>query len=634
MNHIKKILGYLTAGVMLFMIPASCEQDPLDRESVSSFTEESVFEDINLTKSYLGTCYNNIGHSANNVLGLTQDLLSSATDETLCIHRPGAIPFVKGTLSPSELGHFGSNWWYGWLEWNTLYDNIKNVNVLLANIDDVPTETAKEEELKERIKAEAYWIRAFDYTNLLRTYGGVILMEEPFDLGEDFKEHTRSSIAETRDFILSDIEKAIEGLPEKDGIEQGRATKGAAAALKVRLLTFCASDLVNGGYAPDNPLVSFQEGTQQERWEAAQKAAKDFIDGEFGNYGLVGNTQDPPEDMSKEQIQEYATNFHNIFLQKGTWNEDIIWGVQYREDKGNTASPNLWYGPNGYHNWGNNNPTERTVRWFEMADGSEFDWTSPEGVDDETLREATASDLENNPYLDPYYRREPRFYATVLYHGAPWQERPGDVEAPDTIQTGYFVDPGGDYTNDDDITAGVDTRQGPTEAWNGTKTGYYLKKFLDPEIQGQYNDNEQTWPEFRYAEIVLDYAEASIEVGDIQDGIEALNMVRNRAGLPDRPTEVGKDQAREFVRHERKVEFYGEGKRWFDIRRWMIADEVIRDVHIMDIFEWKDGSRMRWQWSVSTIQDDREWKDAAYWMPIAIEEMNRAPQLEQNPGYN
>ncbi|MCF8336116.1 MAG: RagB/SusD family nutrient uptake outer membrane protein [Bacteroidales bacterium] len=633
MNHIQKILGYLTVGVMLFMIPTSCEQDPLDRESVSSFTEKSVFEDINLTKSYLGTCYNDMGAPegwwGNNVLGLTEDLLSSATDECLCIHRPGPIVFVKGTMSPSQLGHWGSNR-YGWLNWNSLYDNIKNVNVLLANIDDVPAETQQEEDLKARMKAEAYFIRAFDYTNLLRTFGGVILLDEPFELGEEFSDIKRSSIAKTRDFILSDIEKAIAGLPQKGGIEQGRATQGAAAALKVRLLTFCASDLVNGGYAADNPLVSFQEGSQQQRWEAAQTAAKNFIDGEYGDYSLTGTTEDPPEDMTKEQIWEYANKFHSVFLQKGAWNDDIIWGIQYRQDKGNYASPNQWFGPNGYHNWGNNNPTEPSVRDFEMADGSEFDWDAPASVDNETVREATASELESNPYLDPYYRREPRFYATVLYHGAPWQERP--AEGPDTVQTGYFVEAGADHTNDDALTAGMDTRQGEIEAWNGTKTGYYLKKFLDPEIQGQYNSNEQTWPEFRYAEMLLDYAEASIEVGDIQDGIEALNKVRNRAGLPDRSTGVSQDQAREFVRHERKVEFFGEGKRWFDIRRWMIAEDVINDVHKIDIYEWEDG-KMRWEWAQDKIQDDREWKDAAYWVPIAIEEMNRAPQLTQNPNY-
>lgn len=624
MNHIKKILGYLTVGVMLFVMPTSCE-DPLDRESVSSFTEETVFDDMDLTQSYLENCYQNIGAGWNR-MGLTEDLLSSATDELLCIHRPGPYVFVQGTMSPSQLGHWGGGR-FGWLNWDYLYDNIKNVNVFLANVDDVPTETTQDEELKARMKAEAYFIRAFDYINLLRTYGGAVLMEEPFKLGEDFSGYTRSSIAETRDFILADLEKAINGLPNKDEMDQGRATKGAAAALKVRLLTFCASDLVNGGYASSNPLVSFQEGSQQQRWEAARDAAEEFYTGQYSDiYSLTGTTDDPPADMSEAQIQEYANNYHSIFLQDGEWNDDIIWGIQYHQEKGNTIQANLWYGPNGYHNWGNNNPQEHFVREFEMADGSEFDWDAPASVDDEYVREASASELENNPNLNPYNGREPRFYASVLYHNAPWQSRPN---YPDAVQSGYLIDEEGD------TTAGVDTRQAETEAWNGTKTGYYFKKLMDPEVIGQYNNNQQTWPEIRYAEMLLDYAEASIELGgatNISNGIEALNMVRNRAGLPDRPTGVDQEQAREFYRHERKIEFFGEGKRWFDIRRWMIAEDVIKDVHKIDVYEWADGS-MKWEWDVSTIVDDREWKDAAYWVPIALEEINRAPQLENNPGY-
>ena len=107
------------------------------------------------------------------------------------------------------------------------------------------------------------------------------------------------------------------------------------------------------------------------------------------------------------------------------------------------------------------------------------------------------------------YGREPRFYATVLFHGAPWQPRPSDAAAFDPfnkVQTGHF------YNADGTVKAfGVDTRQGLIESWNGTKNGYYLKKFMDPQTVGQYYRNTNTWVEFRYAEILLNYAEACIE---------------------------------------------------------------------------------------------------------------------------
>ena len=486
--------------------------------------------------------------------------------------------------------------------------------------------------MKKQIKAEAYFLRAYCYTQLLRGHGGVILIDEPPELGGDYSGIERSSLADTRDFILSDIEKAINGLPKKGNIQQGDATQGAAAALKVRLLTFCASDLVNGGYEPGNPLVSFQEGSQSERWKAVRDAAKNFIDGNYGDYNLTGTTQDPPENMTQEQIWEYANNFHSIFLQKSAWNDEVIWGIQFTQESPwpNYASINLRAGPNGYYLYGTRNPQERFVRKFEMADGTEFDWDGPPSVNNETVREATASELENNPLLNPYNGREPRFYASIMYHGAPWpQKRPEDINAPDTIQSGYFVKEGGDYTNDEDLSPGVDTRQGPVYEWNGTKTGYYIRKLLDPEIDGRYENNVQTWIEMRYAEILLDYAEACIELDEIQKGLEALNRVRNRAGLPDRVIS-NQNEAREFVRHERNVEFFAEGHRWYDIRRWMIADEVLQDVHKMNVYEWENG-KMRFEWKKDIIVMERNWNEQ-WWLPLQHEELNRAPQLEQNPG--
>ncbi|MBY5959561.1 RagB/SusD family nutrient uptake outer membrane protein [Membranicola marinus] len=620
----KKLITSITFLLLLGGL-FSCE-DILDQQAVDSFNEESVFQDINLVDAYLGRCYDYIGGDNNQVLGLREDLLSSATDETLCIHRPGGYTFVKGTLSPDDMGHFG-NWRFSFLQWDPLYQNIKNVNVLLANIDKTPIETPNDQALLDRMKAEAHFIRAFDYTNLFRSYGGLILIDKPFELGEDFLEAKRSGVDETLDFILADIEKAIAGLPEKGNIEQGRATKGAAAALKSRLLSFSAGELMNGGYMASDPLVSFQNGSRESRLQQAKAAAKSVMDGTYGEYALVGGTDDPPANMTQADVDAYAANFYNLFTQKGEWNDEVIWGVQYLNSQGNTTSQNKWFGPNGYHNWGNNNPLEPVVRKFEMSDGTPFQWDKYNPGDDQ-VREFSAAELEADPERNPYNGREPRFYASVLYDGAKWQDRPSDAAGIDPtgrVQTGYWLEADGSET------AGLDTRQGLIEAWNGTKVGYYIKKYMDESTVGQYFNNENAWLEFRYAEVVLDFAEAAIELGDIQEGLDALNMVRNRAGLPDRVT-ADQAQAREWLRHERQIEFFGEGDRWYTIRKWMIADEVIKDVHSMKITHFSDGGT-RWFYDKSTTVDEREWKDSQYWLPIAREEKNKAPQLTQNPGY-
>ncbi|MCK9639969.1 MAG: RagB/SusD family nutrient uptake outer membrane protein [Prolixibacteraceae bacterium] len=626
----KKVFNYLIViSVLLFMV-TSCT-DVLNQQAVDSFNKEVVFSDIMVVKSYLGSCYDRMGGPNNDgVLGLHRDLLSSGTDHTLCPFRPANYVNIKGTASPDQLGFFAADNLGGWLRWKNLYSNIQNLNTIIAKIDNVHVASPLEEALKTQIKGEAYFIRAFMYSQLLFVHGGVVLSTEPFKLGQDFLTIKRSSIAETKDFILADIAKAISLLPAT--IEQGRATRAAAGALKSRVLLFCAGKLTNGGYQPDNPLVSFPAGSQTNLLKAARDAAKDVMNGTYGTYSLAGNTSDPVLPLTEEQVKAYSDNYFYIFDQKGKWNSETIWGVQFPLTGGNINQVNRWNGSNGYHNFGNNDPTEPAVRSFEMADGSEFKWDTANPAN-ETLRSATAAQLAINPLLSPYNGREPRFYATILYHGAPWQTRPIDVVGFDPfnrIQSGFF------YNNNGSLKiAGIDSRQGLIESWNGTKTGYYLKKFQDPATVGQYFNNTNTWVEFRYAEILMNYAEACIELGgaDLQNGLDALNLVRNRAGLPDRVT-TDQATARTFVRHEREIEFFAEGHRFFDIRRWMICDKVIKNVYGMMVKEFENGN-MEWLLNYKDLEDTRTWGgDKFYWLPIPREEMNKAPQLQQNPGYN
>ncbi|HBG41255.1 MAG TPA: hypothetical protein DDW85_07550, partial [Porphyromonadaceae bacterium] len=245
--------NFCIINIMLILALISCD-NALDQKPVDSFNEESMFEDINLSEAFLYQCYDVMGGDHTNVLGMREDLLSSSTDELLNIHRAGEVTFTKGTLTPDYLGHFGNDR-YGWILWNYNYSNIKNVNTLLGGIDGVPVNSNADEKRLAQIKAEAYFIRAFNYTNLLRSYGGVVLIDKKFNLKDDFLTHERATLQQTVDFILSDLEKAIAGLPDKSEIAQGRATKGAAAALKSRLLSFVTGELMNGGYEAKNDLV-------------------------------------------------------------------------------------------------------------------------------------------------------------------------------------------------------------------------------------------------------------------------------------------------------------------------------------------------------------------------------------------
>ncbi len=628
----KLFYNILTIAVVMFITP-SCE-DVLDQQAVDTYNEQAVFSDINLVNAYLGKCYDRMGGNTDaGILGAREDLLASGTDQTLCIHRPSNYVMLKGTMSPDQLGFFNNIGYGGYLRWNDLYANIQNVNKILDQIDNVPLKEGQEA-MKNRIKGEAYFIRAYDYSSLLMVYGGAILQDKAFVLGEDFLTIKRSSIKETLDFILKDIDSAIATLPAT--IDQGRANRAAAAALKSRVLLFCASKLTNGGWAEQagNPLVSFPAGSQTALLQQARDAAKDIMDGKYGNFALVGSTADPVSPLSPADVQKYADTYFSIFNQKSGWNTETIWGIQFPLTGGNVNNANLWYGPNGYHNWGNNNPTEPMVRSYEMADGSKFQWDKYDPGNME-VRTATDAQLAADPLRNPYNGREPRFYASILYDGAPWQQRPSDaagLEPENKVQTSYFFAKTGDTTP---YKSGLDTRQGLIESWNGTKNGYYIRKLLDPATAGQYFRNTNTWVEFRYAEILMNYAEACIELGgaDLQKGIDAMNMVRNRAGLPDRVT-TDQAQAREYVRHERNIEFFAEGHRFYDMRRWMICEEVITDVYGMRIEHYDDGYHV-WKYNKADKADARSFTDKKfYWVPISRDEMKKAPQLQQNPGYN
>ena len=631
----KKLISYIIPVALLMFTANSCT-DVLDQDPVSSFNEQVVFSDINVTKAYLGKCYDRMGgiqnagtmaSDNNGILGMREDLLSSGTDQTLCIHRPANYGHFKGTLSPDQLGYFANTGYAGFLRWPHLYSNIQNINTVLANIDEVPT---TDEALRTRLKGEAYFIRAYEYSMLLMNYGGAVITTEPYELGQDVSSVTRSTLQQTLDQVLADCDAAITNLPAS--MEQGRANRGAAAAIKSRVLLFCASPLVNGGYESSNTLVSFGSTGQAARWAAARDAAKAVIDGTYGAYDLVGTYTDPPATLTDADVTAYSNTYFNIFNQKGAWNKETIWGIQYSLTGGNGNNANIWFGPCGYHNWGNNDPTEPAVRQYEMVDGTPFVWDkyNPGNQD---LRTATAAELTADPQRNPYTGREPRFYATVLFHGAPWQQRPSDAAAFDPFnkaQTGHF------YNDDGTVKAfGVDTRQGLIESWNGTKNGYYLKKFMDPQTVGQYYRNTNTWVEFRFAEILLNYAEACIEVGgaDLQLGLDALNKVRNRAGLPDRVT-TDQVEARAWVRHERYIEHFAEGHQWYDMRRWMTAPTVIGSVYEMKIKQFTNGN-MEWKYDKAAMPDARSWaNNKYYWIPIAQDEMIKAGDgFQQNPGY-
>jgi len=567
-------------------------QGVLDVTPKDQFPDAAVFADPNLAQAFLNDTYRGLGH------GLYEIMLASMTDETHFIHNYNTEVVVQSLITSSARGALDDGR-YGHFNWGPNYARIRQTNIFLSHIDAAGFDDA----LKRRMKGEAYFLRAYFYHNLMRMYGGVPLITKVYGLNDDYAV-ARNSFKETVDFIVANADSAAALLPlSYSGIDVGRATKGAALALKARVLLYAASDLYNL-----NPSDSTFTGytTPQDRvalWRAAKDAAKAVMD--LGIYGLFRPSPASP--------QAATQNYGDLFLQR--MSEEVILSRFFLSTRDDGYNPGLHNGPNGFHTWGGNTPLQNLVDDYRMADGSKFAWSNPV--------EAAA----------PYTNRDPRFYASIAYDGAPWRTRPDDVKNLDpvgTIQTFRALTLTGGS-----VMAGLDTRDSPVENWNGAYSGYYLRKFIDPSINAQFTKEQVPWIFFRYAEVLLNYAEASIELNEVGDALTVLNQIRRRAGMPDL---VAGPDLRDEYRNERRVEMAFEEQRFFDVRRWMIAPQVLnKDAFGINIFANGASPTDRSTWTnyryeTHSIQR-RAWVDKMYFMPISLDELNRNPLLRQNPGF-
>lgn len=510
-----------------------------------------------------------------------------------------------------------------------MYRRIRAANIALENLRDPIFDNP---DITDRLRGEAHFMRAYFYQQLLRYYGGFPIVDRVYELGEEDYTLPRNTFEECVNFIAADCDTAAQ-LLEGKALAAGRANKAAALALKSRVLTYAASDLhdiptasansdVIAAYS--NPeVIGYTSGDQAERWQRAKEAAMAVL--EEPGYGYMLDLAGPvtPE--------EGETNYMNISLAMNGGETDIIFARYFINDKQeNGGRIGLFNGPNGYHNWAGNTPLQNLVDDYEMMDGSTFDWNNPEHA------------------AMPYENRDPRFYASILYDGAGWKPRTPDVAAKDPfneIQTGQY-----ELMQDGSVVNyfGLDTRQSSVEDWNGTRTGYYMRKFInpDPAIVDQNTWQEIPWPVLRYTEAAFNYAEACIELGQDEEARQWLNRIRYRAGMPA-ITESG-EALMERYRNERRVEMMYEEQRYHDARRWMIAPTTLgaKAGIISIIGTLKPGQSVGlyrydpeiYDYTYNPLNIDpgienRLWLDKMYYLPISRDEINRNDQLVQNPGY-
>lgn len=474
--------------------------------------------------------------------------------------------------------------------WNANYAAIRKVNVFLANVDKVPLKTPG---LLTRWKAEARGLRAMFYFELIKRWGGVPLIgNKVYSLDENIA-LPRNTYTECTNYITTELDAVMPSLLGPNttsgatGIYYGRFTRGAAMALKARALLYAASPLNN----TTNDLS---------KWTLAAKAAKDIMDsvtaGKFV-YALSTATTTAHYTTTtmagittSANLTAYVANvnkFLNVFSARS--NNEMI--LPYL--KATNTDQEYYNEPVGYTRGGlgKTNPTQELVDEYEMYNGK-------------MIGESGSGYVASTPY----YNRDPRLPGTVFFNGLYWINR--NVQLYD---------------------GGKDRPKGFGNATSGeTRTGYYMRKFLTGSTsETAYTANNHNFPIFRYAEILLDYAEAQNEaVGADATVYSAVNAIRTRVGMPALSTGLTQADMRTRIRHERRVEMAFEEQRFFDIRRWKIAENVLNGT-LHGIQATLSGTTVSYQ----VVNAMPVYFDASkmYLYPIPFKEVASNNNMVQNP---
>ena len=588
----KNLYKYFLLILMIFT-GFACSDDLLDKKPLDKFSEASVWADLNLVETYVNNQYKVLPK-----LGWYEWIrayqLSCFTDEAT--HKYGyhsIYDYWGGVMSPSITT--------GIDVWRYHYEFIKGCNVFLKNIDDVPAETEDDMAKKDRLTGEIYALRAWSYMDLAARYGGVVLVTEPFNLDDDFA-RSRSTFGETVDQVLSDLDAAIPLLPASyfDDKNWGRITKGAAMAIKSRMLLYAASPL-------------FNTSGDQSKWQAAAAAAKAVID--LDQYQLEGDFK-----------QIFLTNKNNeIILSRGNDAVNMDGYFEYFQ-----VAEGLGGGTdgNGYaQGWSSTMVSQSLVDAFEWQDGTMFDWNEPADAAD-PYGMGENGQVDGNG--DPLKKRDPRFYASVTFDGTYWINN-ATVEFWVCEQSNnYTLNPLDANFKIDNTVYGKNSIGNPTRKQDCPDMSYIYRKSMDPlyNIEEEQYPRSTPWIIIRYAEILLNYAEASFEAGDEATARTYLNKVRERVSMP--PVTASGDELRQKIHHERRIELCLEAHRFFDARRWKTAhiefNKPIKGIRIV-----KDKNSDTKVYNVFEYEQ-RTWPQQYYLQPIPQYELDKA-DLDQNPGY-
>ncbi len=444
------------------------------------------------------------------------------------------------------------------------YRGIRRFNYVLDNIDKAPVKDAD----KKKYIAEVKTLRALYYFRLANKFGAVPLLTK---YTEDAQE---AAVAPTPEadvikFVISELDAAIPSLPQP-AAAKSRISKAAALAIKARVHLY------------------------YQQWAQAAQAAKQIMN--MGNYKLFTvepTAKDLADDYSKfitfkDEADKAAfykglSSYEKIFWNANENNDEVILSAEYIADSQwdrSSGINTLLYADNAGGGWSSITPTVSLVDAYWNRDGSKF--TPPTA---EKRAENYNGGEYNDEYLKEFKDRDTRLYASIMFPGSMWA---------------YL---------------GLEKFEWNKGGSNISKTGYNFRKLTDPTTTSSMWAAPQDFPVIRYAEVLLVFAEAQNEAsGPSQEVYDALNKIRTRAAMPeiDQAVYNTKDNLRELIRNERRIELACEGFRWDDTRRWDISKDVMKSIHAID----------------NSMAQERRWAARYKRLPYPQSAVDRNPNLK------
>lgn len=630
-------IKYIVLLLTLFILTlGSCEK-ALDMKPDGKLTMEEVFADNDKVGAFLNSCYTNMPVKGTRYFFWSRGpvVWSDEAWDTDAEAEPWIMAgrMYNGDASAAShpivnISTEAGNGNYYARYWNA----IRNCAIFINQID--KAKVASETDRK-RWKAEAHLLRAYYYHELLKWYGPALPIEtDPYNFNDDFSTLKKESYYDVVKFIISDCDVALATaeLPWRivSGSEAGRVHKGMAEAIKSKMILFAASPLNNAG-----------QDYWQEAYTVNQASLANLRANGYALYNTVNFPQTYLSDVAflGPNKNVYTALYNEYFctsMAYSTTPVDKETIFQSRDGQGNIWNIDGIGAQDGYKS--GTCPSQELVDAYETSDGQPILNLANPYLDEQHLQpNYNAANTLYKPN-DPYANRDPRFYASIYYNGSKRKCLWNFPEVPQSFEnypaaTGNRTRIIATYVGEPQTGIHPTTRK-------ATRTGYFERKFLHPTTGGDNPVGGANAKLFRLGEVILNFAEAACEAGKLVEATAAVNEIRARAGMPNIPASLTKDELRLRVRSERRVELAMEENRYFDVRRWSSPTgdlaKTDRWVTAMAITRAADGT---FTYTRRTVRANERkcYTNKFLWVPIPLNEANALLGSTgvnwQNPGW-